>query len=212
MIRTITISGEYGSGGSALAESVAGRLGWKFWDAELTQQIADLAKCDPVEVERREERTDPLLYRIFKAFLRGGLESPERIEELEMLDTDRILELSERVVREASECGHCVIVGRSSAWFLRNLPGALHVFVHAPFEEKVRNLREIGIKENEAVDLVSTIDRKRAEFIKRYFGAKWPDRRLYQLVINMKIGAVAAVDTVLRAVAELNKRAASAAS
>ena len=45
------------------------RLGWKFWDQLLTEEIARLANCPKAVVEVREERTDPLYYRLFKSFL-----------------------------------------------------------------------------------------------------------------------------------------------
>ncbi len=50
------------------------QLGWKLWDQLLTEEIARLADCPKAVVEGREERTDPLYYRLFKSFLRGSYE------------------------------------------------------------------------------------------------------------------------------------------
>jgi len=74
MIKIITIEREYGSGGGEIAQLVAQQLGWKLWDQLLTEEIARLAECPKAVVERREERTDPLYYRLFKSFLRGSYE------------------------------------------------------------------------------------------------------------------------------------------
>ena len=49
-------------------------LGWKLWDQLLTEEIARLANCPKAVVECREERNDPLYYRLFKSFLRGSYE------------------------------------------------------------------------------------------------------------------------------------------
>ena len=74
MIKIVTIEREYGSGGGEIAQLLATRLGWKLWDQLLTEEIARLANCPKAVVEVREERTDPLYYRLFKSFLRGSYE------------------------------------------------------------------------------------------------------------------------------------------
>ena len=74
MIKIITIEREYGCGGGEIAQLVAKRLKWKLWDQLLTEEVARLANCPKAVVEGREERTDPLYYRLFKSFLRGSYE------------------------------------------------------------------------------------------------------------------------------------------
>jgi hypothetical protein len=71
MIRIITIDRECGSGAKDIAATLAGRLGWKLWDELLSIEIARMMGCDCPAVEEREERRDPLHYRIFKAFMRA---------------------------------------------------------------------------------------------------------------------------------------------
>lgn len=74
MIRIITIEREYGSGAAQIAKKVAAALGWKLWDQLLTQEIARLAHCEQSAVEKREERQDPLYYRLLKSFVLGSYE------------------------------------------------------------------------------------------------------------------------------------------
>jgi cytidylate kinase len=141
MIRVITIEREYGSGGADIAKQVAGRLGWKLWDQLLTNEIARLMDCDNRVVEEREEKRDPLFYRLFKAFMRGSFEGSLNAPRLKMADTECIREVTERVVRATAEGGKCVIVGRGSAYYLQSRRDAFHVFVYAPFDAKVRRLQ-----------------------------------------------------------------------
>jgi Cytidylate kinase-like family len=54
MIQAITIEREFGCGGSEIAAKLAGLLGWKLWDHELTQEIARLTNSTPQAVEKRE--------------------------------------------------------------------------------------------------------------------------------------------------------------
>ena len=72
MIRLVTLEREYGSGADDIARKLAERLGWKLWDQALTDEIARLMDCPSRTVQEREERTDSLHYRLFKAFMRGG--------------------------------------------------------------------------------------------------------------------------------------------
>jgi len=206
MIRVLTIEREYGSGGADIAGKLAERLGWKLWDHLLTDEIARLMECDCRAVEKHEERRDSLPYRLFKAFMRGSFEGSLNAPRLKMVDADCIREVAERVVTAAAKTGNSVIVGRGSAYYLRDQPDAFHVFVYAPLEEKVRRLRDRGESEEEAVELAETVDRDRAAYIKRYFGVEWPPRYLFHLMINSTIGEEAAVQTILNAVAAFEKQ------
>src|SRR5215813_177607 len=110
VVRVISIEREFGSGGAAIAKLLAERLGWKLWDQRLTTEIARRAQCDPSEVQRREERRDPLYYRLLKSFLRGSFEGSLNVHRLKLLDTDVIFRLTERVVHAAANEGDSVLV------------------------------------------------------------------------------------------------------
>ena len=197
MIKIITIEREYGSGGGEIAQLLAKQLGWKLWDQLLTEEIARLAECPKAVVERREERTDPLYYRLFKSFLRGSYEGSINAHKLKVVDSESILKITERVVQHAGQTGNSVIVGRGSQQFLRNRQDTLRVFLYAPREDKVRRLLARGKSEAEAEQLVDTVDRERADFIQKYFNVEWPDRAIYHTMINTAIGDQAVVRMIL---------------
>jgi cytidylate kinase len=115
-------------------------------------------------VEAREERQDPLYYRLFKSFLRGSYEGSINAPKLNLVDSETILKITRRVVEHAAEKGNCVIVGRGSQQFLKNRPDTLRIFLYAPREDKVRRLRARGKSEKDAEELVDTVDRERARF------------------------------------------------
>jgi cytidylate kinase len=200
-VRVVTIDREYGSGANVIAKRLADRLGWKVWDQLLTNEIARLAQCDGSQVANREERMDPLYYRFFKAFLRGSFEGSLNVHRLNLLDADSIFRLTQRLVKTAADEGNAVVVGRGSAFFLENRPDAFHVFIYAPYEDKVRRLIGGGMEPNEAARLVDTVDNDRADFIKRYFDKEWPDRHLYDLMINSRVGDEAVVRAILNGIA-----------
>jgi cytidylate kinase len=197
MIRIVTVEREYGCGGGEIAQRLAQHLGWKLWDQLLTEEIARLADCPKSVVEGREERTDPLYYRLFKSFLRGSYEGSLNAHKLKLVDSECILEFTQKVVQHAASAGNCVIVGRGSQLFLRDHQDAFRVFLYAPREDKVRRLLSRGKSEQEAQGLVDTVDLERADFIEKYFKVEWPNRSVYHTMINTAIGDETVVQMIM---------------
>ena len=204
MIKIITIEREYGSGGGEIAQLVAQQMGWKLWDQLLTEEIAKLANCPKAVVEGREERNDPLYYRLFKSFLRGSYEGSLNAHKLNVVDSESILKITRRVVEQVSKEGNSVLVGRGSQHFLRDRQDTLRVFLYAPREDKVWRLIDRGKSQVEAEQLVDTVDRERKDFIQKYFGVEWPDRGVYHAMINTTIGNRAVANMILDSVKIVN--------
>ena len=204
MIKTVTIEREYGSGGGEIAQLVSNHLGWKLWDQLLTEEIARLAECPKAVVQLREERTDPLYYRLFKSFLRGSYEGSLNAYKLNLVDSESILKITELVVQHAAKKGNSVIVGRGSQQFLRNRQDTLRVFLYAPREDKLRRILACGKSQKDAEQLVDTVDRERTDFLHKYFRVEWPDRGVYHTMINTAIGEQAVLKIILDLVKTLD--------
>ena len=206
-IRVVTLEREYGSGGVDIAAKVAGRLGWKLWDQRLTSEVARYLECDSFHVERHEERRDPVYYRLFKAFLRGSYEGSLNTPHMRIADAEGIRQMTEQLVKKVADEGNAVIVGRGSAYYLRERPDAFHVFVYAPFEEKVRRLQAEGRTQSEATELAESVDRDRSAFIKEQFEVDWPSRQFFHLMVNSTIGEDAAAQTIVDGMAAMQASA-----
>ena len=197
MIKIITVEREYGCGGGEIAQLLANRLEWKLWDQALTEEIARLAECPKAVVLVREEKNDPLYYRLFKSFLRGSFEGSINAHKLKLVDSESILKITRHVVRRVAGEGNCVIVGRGAQHFLENRDDTLRVFLYAPRQDKVRRVIGRGNTEHEAEELVDRVDQERMDFIQRYFHVEWPTRHLYHLMLNTSIGEETVVQTIL---------------
>jgi len=197
VIDVITIEREYGSGAGGIGQKLAERLGWKLWDRQITCEIARRLKCDVKAVEQREERLDSTFYRLAKIFMRGSYEAAYTGGGMETLDAESLSHLFEKVTKDIAAKGNCVIVGRAAPYFLRDRPDTFHVFVFAPYEEKLRRLLALGNTRANAEHLLETVDQERAAFIKRYYNKIWPQRDLYHLMINSKVGDQAVMDLIL---------------
>src|SRR5690348_666321 len=205
-IRVITLEREYGSGGGVIADKLAKRLGWKLWDQDLTEEIARRLDCDCRAVEQREERRDPAYYRLFKSFMRGSHEGVQAAARMKMVDADCIREVVQKILPQIADAGNCVIVGRGSAYYLGNRPDSFHVFIYAPFQERVRRLRAARKSEKEAIELAETVDRDRANFIEKYFKVEWPGRHRFHLMVNSGMGEDVAVEVILDTVTKCAKQ------
>jgi len=197
MTNLVTIEREYGSGASAIARRVAERLRWELWDQRLTDEIARRMSCDRRLVEEREERKDSLRHRLMKAFLHGSFEGSLNMPHMTLADADGIRRMSERLVKEVAAKGNAVIVGRGSAYYLCDRPDAFHVFIYAPYGDKVRRLRSQGKGRDEAEDLVQSVDRDRTAFLKECFDLDWPAREYFHLMVNSIIGEEAAAEMII---------------
>lgn len=198
----VTLEREYGSGGGAIAAKLAARLGWKLWDQLLTEEIARRLGCECRAVEEREEKRDPAYYRLLKAFMRGSFEGSLNAPRLNLVDTECVREVVQKLLPEIVRAGKGVIVGRGSSYYLSGRPEVFHVFVYAPFEERVRRLKSTGKSEQEAIDLAETVDRDRATFIKQYFNVEWPARDRFHVMVNSAMGDDVAVRIILDAMTQ----------
>ncbi len=211
MIRNITVEREYGAGGSAVAQALADKLGWRLWDGQITCEIASRLKCDVKAVEKREERLDPTFYRLAKIFMRGSYEE-SHVGTLELLDADHLAHLSEGIITGIAAKGNAVLVGRGAPWFLRGREDTFSIFVYAPHEEKVNQIMRRGQTRAEAERLVDTVDVNRAAFVKKYFDKNWPVREIYNVMINSKPGVEFVVETILTQINALNHQSVSSAT
>jgi cytidylate kinase len=189
MVHAITIEREFGCGASEIASLVATRLGWSLWDDRLTEEIARLTESKPEVVERREWRTDPLVYRLFQDFLRGSFEGGlPPASRLHLLDARRIAAVSEIAVKTALSSGPAVIVGRGSQYFLRNRKDVFRVLLYASRDHKIRRLISRGATQDKAIEQIDTTDKARAAFVRQYLGRKWPEPQLYHAMFNTEMG------------------------
>jgi cytidylate kinase len=196
MFRLITIEREYGSGAAAIAASLAEQLGWKLWDHLLTEEIARIAKVDPSAVLRCDERMDSRVHRLAKVFWRGSYERSTPLGN-QIFDTDRMVAMMQDIMNRIAHEGNAVIVGRGAPYFLRENPDAFHIFLYAPRAEKIRRTIADGHSQEEAEEMVDSVDRERIAYVKHYFNADWPTRSLYHMMLNTAVGNEPVVQTIL---------------
>lgn len=200
MIQVITVEREYGSQGAAYAHQLADTLGWRLIDSCMIEEVAQKAGVAPALVKRCDERVDPWYYRFGKAIWFGSL---ERLPgDPDVFDSERMTEFIRGYLAEQAAKGSCVVVGRAAACVLAKAPGAFHVFVYASLARKIRFIQQqFPEHAHDAEREILATDRRRSEYIRRYFQREWDDRRLYHLMLNSCMGLDAMVESTLAAAA-----------
>jgi len=205
VFRIITVEREYGAGGSLVAAELARRKGWQLLDQQLTCEIAKSAAVTEKAVARHEEKCDPLLHRLAKVFWRGSYERSLPISDDKIFDADELVHHAQQVMEKKAEEGNCVIVGRGAPYILRGRRDAFHVFVYGSREKKIKRLISLKMSEKDATEMVDTIDKERAAFVRKYFNAEWPCRRLYHLMLNSDHGIEHATHVILTTMESLER-------
>ena len=198
MIRVITISREYGSGGGSIGRLLAARLNWKLVDASLIDQIARAARVEPAVAERFDEVTDPWFRRLVKALWQGGFDGAASADiATPAVDADLIASEWHRVMRESASIGNCVMVGRGGQCLLQDREDVFHVSVYAPMAERIERLRQRLPAGSDFETLAREADRRRAAYVYHHFGQDWTNRHLYNLMLCSSMGIEKACDTIL---------------
>ena len=182
----ITIARQHGSGGRLIGECLAKKMGIAYYDKELislTAKKTGFALDFVKEVE--EKQTSSFLYSIYAAAVVPSVYEQARNAQFS-------------VIRELASKGCCVIVGRAADCILKKLPYCVHVFVHAPLEERIRRATE---DYQEAMDnperALQKKDKARAAFYNTYSEYPWGDLRNYDMAINSTIGIEKSADIIL---------------
>ncbi len=142
----VTISRQFGAGGSSVAEIVAAELHAEVVDKTLIEEVARRLHISASEVAAEDERPRPLLERLVRSFstlepTMGAGWSPPYPDPL-FDPRNAIIQLTEEVIREVAAGGNVVIVGRGAGFCLRDRPNVFRVFLRAPEAVRVKTLME----------------------------------------------------------------------
>jgi cytidylate kinase len=184
----ITISRQYGAGGSEVAARVATTLGWRVVDNELVERVAARAGLTPEDVAQREERVSTFIERLARTVVAATPElvvPPEAGGTAPTLAEGDLVRVTERVVEEAAAEGRVVLVGRAAPAVLAREREAIHVKMVAPRDWRVRKVIErLGVPPEEAARLTDETDRNRARYHRQHYQRDWADPANYHLVLN----------------------------
>ncbi|HEY3279662.1 MAG TPA: cytidylate kinase-like family protein [Gemmatimonadales bacterium] len=190
----VTITRQYGSGGSDIARLVAKALGWTLIDNEFVERVARRAGLPREEVAQLEERAPGLLERMARALAvaspdmfitaSSGQTSAGAAVHVEQ-DEATIVKMTERVIAEAAAEGRVVLVGRGAQAVLAKRENSLHVYVIAskPWRKQIA-VERLGVDPANVDRVLDETDKARDHYVKTYYGRDRHDLTNYDVVVN----------------------------
>ena len=165
----ITISRGSLSGGRAVAECLAERLGYRCLGREILRQAAGKVGVSE-EVARVRFETAPGLW--------------ARLSR----DRDKYVLAVQAALLEACLEGSLVYHGLAGQFLLRGVRGVLRVRLIAPLEKRMRALMEgrHRMTHKAAEEFIRNVDADRARWVKLTYGAEVEDPALYDLTVNLR--------------------------
>lgn len=182
----VTISRQYGAGGSEVARRVADALGWRLVDNELVERVGARAGLSAEEVAGMEERSPSFIERLAQVLATATPELfPPATGTVPELSEATLVRITEAVVAEAAAEGRAVLVGRAAPAVLAREREALHVKLVAsrPFRIRVAATR-LGLDLKDAERVVQRTDAQRERYHREHYARDWNDPVGYHMVLN----------------------------
>lgn len=170
----LTISKEIGSRGEEFAQALSQRLGWKIYDRELVEYIAQNAHVRQNMVEMFDEKTQNEIHNwVFTLLDRHALGSDKYFKHLVT------------AITAIGEQGRAIILGRGANFILPS-DRALRLKVTAPLQHRIDYImKKFELSEKEAFARVHLTDKERLAFLHRFFHHDAEEITSYDLILNL---------------------------
>jgi cytidylate kinase-like protein len=183
-VQLITISREYGAGGSELGVLLGQELGWPVLDHELIRQLAARLSCEEGEVRAMDEHAPSFLERLASVAVVTAPESRMHSKPW-TTDPDCVAAAAREVLLEAARNLPLVVVGHGGNCLFRTRSDVLRVRVTAPFDVRVQRVSQrTGVPAARAAADVRRRDGDRQHYLQRYYNSNLNDPCEYDLQIN----------------------------
>ncbi len=176
MKNIITISRQFGAGGSTIGKAVAERLGFYYCDKDMIVRAAiEAGNLSPEEIRFFDEKV-PREFG-FGQSLFDFYNKP--------LD-ERLYNAQKEAIRKVAEHGNCVIVGRNSNIILKEFDKTLHVFVSGNERNRINRMRELmpEYSDEKIKEKMHAVDKARAKYCKHYTDTEFGNAAYYDLCLK----------------------------
>ena len=181
-MRVITLSRQFGSGGSEIGKLVAQTLGIGYVDKAILAEAAAKSGIAKEHFEKADEkRTNSFLFSIAAAHY-GGTAVPIQLEDI--ITDDRLFIYTAQTIKDMAK-DPCLIVGRCADDILRDEEKLIRIFVYADMDARVKRICELyDLSEKAAATLIKKTDKRRANYYNFYTSRTWGEAANYDICIN----------------------------
>lgn len=176
----ITIARGFGSGGRTIGQMLSKSLGVEFYDKDIIKLASEESGINEALFGQSDEKTKGGLKR---SVYKGEIISPDKKA---FTSEENLFNYTAKVIKQLAEKQSCIIVGRCADFVLKERADTVRVFIWADEENCIKNAADVrGIFDRkEALKMIASIDKSRAEYYKAHTGKSWNDARNYDLCLN----------------------------
>ena len=182
----ITINRECGSGGRDIARRMGEILGLKVYDKAILEAICEKYKLDKEEILRIKSKKLNLWDDLCQFYRQFDTMDDSYLTEHKKITSRELYYAESQIMRNLAEQESCIIVGRAGFHILKDNPDAIHIFLIADRDVRIRKVAEReGLDEKAAAKYVDETDEARENFTKSFAEVSRYDARNYDIVINV---------------------------
>ena len=199
----VTISREYGAAGLAVADGVAGALGYDLLTDDIPQTVAARLGTSEAVVNARAFQPRSLSERILDGLGAGTPESVSPAATRLPGDFDEEMRREiERTIRERAAGGNIVILGRNAGSVLAGRRDLVRVFLTGARAWRIARLVEAFAQTTAQAEAdIDRVDVARRAFARARYKIAWGDARFYDLMLEVScFGVSAAIELIASAV------------
>ena len=116
---------------------------------------------------------------------------------------DRLFKMQAELIKEKAATENCVIVGRCGNYVLEEAENAVHVFIYADEDAKIkRTMERHQLNREEATKRMKKIDKQRRAYYQYYTEWRWARTEGFDLMLNSSALGVDATVAAIKAVVE----------
>ena len=190
MKKIITISREYGSGGSAIGKMVAEQLGWKYYDKQLIDLAADESGLSPKFIEKSEQSLSSGWFYNMMLCSNYSSNYAAAATPNTLPLVDQIFNAQRTIILKVAKESPCVIVGRCADYILHssedfNDNDMLNLFIYANPDDRIkRAIEAYGIPEKDAKKTITQVNKRRANHYNTFTEWTWGAYEHYDILLN----------------------------
>ena len=182
----ITINRECGSGGRDIACRMGEILGLKVYDKAILEAICEKYNLDKKEIQRIKSQKLNLWDDLCQFHRQFGTEGDRYLTENKKVTSRELYYAESQIMRNLAAQESCIIVGRAGFQIFKDNPDAIHIFLIADRDVRIRNIAEReNLDERNAAKFIDDVDRAREIFTKNFVGVSRYDVRNYDIAINV---------------------------
>lgn len=179
MGKVITVNREFGSLGRKIAQLVADKMNYKYYDRDIIEMAAKELRGNIDKLSAFEGKTISVF---------GKMMYPLGLGTADM--QDKLYEMEKSIIIELATTEDCVIVGRCSDFILQDcaIVDMLNVFIYAPYKMRLELCgSELNLSPSQAVKYIDGVDKARHTFYKYHTGENFHSTKYRQLMIDSSI-------------------------